>query len=85
MVEIGSEGSAADSRVLRNAITRSNGFRIPQGFLTPYHGIRYHLQEGGSGTSAPQNKKEYFNMKHSKARNCIERSFGILKKRWAFL
>ncbi|KAL8547123.1 hypothetical protein ACS0TY_006734 [Phlomoides rotata] len=28
----GWEGSAADSRVLRNAITRSNGFRIPQGF-----------------------------------------------------
>ncbi|KAL8484885.1 hypothetical protein ACS0TY_027252 [Phlomoides rotata] len=26
----GWEGSAADSRVLRNAITRSNGFRIPQ-------------------------------------------------------
>ncbi|KAL8520621.1 hypothetical protein ACS0TY_011240 [Phlomoides rotata] len=77
----GWEGSAADSRVLRNAITRSNGFRIPQGnyylcdngypngqgFLTPYHGIRYYLQEWGSGTSAPQNKEEYFNMKHSKA------------------
>ncbi|KAL8495750.1 hypothetical protein ACS0TY_019752 [Phlomoides rotata] len=53
----GWEGSAADSRVLRSAITRNNGFHIPQvlphvliiqGFLTPYRGIRYHLQEWGS-------------------------------------
>lgn len=28
---------------------------------------------------------EYFNMKHSSARNVIERCFGFLKMRWAIL
>ncbi|KAL8480228.1 hypothetical protein ACS0TY_026957 [Phlomoides rotata] len=55
----GWEGSAVDSRVLRNAITRPNGFKVPignyylcdngypncEGFLTPYKGVRYHLSE----------------------------------------
>ncbi|KAL8488381.1 hypothetical protein ACS0TY_024602 [Phlomoides rotata] len=53
------EGSAGDSRVLRNAITRVNGLKVPKdnyylcdngylncdGFLTPYKGVRYHLNE----------------------------------------
>lgn len=33
----------------------------------------------------PTSKEEYFNMKHSKARNVIERSFGVLKMRFAIL
>ncbi|KAL8550718.1 hypothetical protein ACS0TY_009210 [Phlomoides rotata] len=47
------EGSTSDSRVLRNVITRSNGFKVPkgnyylcdngypncEGFLTPYKGV----------------------------------------------
>ncbi|KAL8492832.1 hypothetical protein ACS0TY_024144 [Phlomoides rotata] len=55
----GWEGSATDSRVLRNAITRVNGLKVPKGnyylsdngypncdeFLTPYKGVRYHLNE----------------------------------------
>ncbi|KAK6142040.1 hypothetical protein DH2020_013869 [Rehmannia glutinosa] len=95
----GWEGSAADCRVLRDAIHRPNGLKIPQGkfylcdngytngqgFLTPYKGVRYHLDEWGEGNSIPQNPKEYFNMTHSKARNVIERAFGLLKKRWAIL
>ncbi|XP_073118092.1 uncharacterized protein [Elaeis guineensis] len=27
--------------------------------------------------------EDYFNMKHSAVRNCIERCFGILKTKWA--
>ncbi|KAK6151365.1 hypothetical protein DH2020_014000 [Rehmannia glutinosa] len=73
-------GSATDCRVLRDAIHRPNGLKIPQGkfylcdngytngqgFLTPYKGVRYHLDEWGEGNSIPQNPKEYFNMTHSK-------------------
>nr|KAJ0200918.1 hypothetical protein LSAT_V11C600330080 [Lactuca sativa] len=53
----GWEGSATDSRVLRDAITRHNGLKIPvgnyyladggyingEGFLAPYRGIRTHM------------------------------------------
>ncbi|XP_012847430.1 PREDICTED: putative nuclease HARBI1 [Erythranthe guttata] len=95
----GWEGSAADSRVLRDAVMRPNGFKVPSGnyylcdggymnttgFLTPYRGIRYHLKEWGEGRATPQNFQEYFNMKHSRARNVIEKAFGLLKTRWAAL
>ncbi|KAA0062285.1 retrotransposon protein [Cucumis melo var. makuwa] len=55
----GWEGSAADSRILRDAISRENGLQVPkgyyylcdagypnvEGFLAQYRGQRYHLQE----------------------------------------
>ncbi|KAK2656298.1 hypothetical protein Ddye_009350 [Dipteronia dyeriana] len=95
----GWEGSATDSRVLRDAVTRHNGLKVPfgnyylagagyingQGFLAPYRGNRYHLREWEDFDRAPMNQEEYFNMKHSQARNIIERCFGLLKKRWAIL
>ncbi|CAN1140399.1 hypothetical protein LINPERPRIM_LOCUS24812, partial [Linum perenne] len=56
-----------------------------EGFLAPYRGQRYHLQEWGIGRSRPRTTEELFNMRHSSARNTIERAFGILKMRWAIL
>ncbi|KAL4035952.1 hypothetical protein IC575_004666 [Cucumis melo] len=47
--------------------------------------LRYHLQEWRGARNAPTNAKEYFNMKHSSARNVIEHAFGVLKGRWAVL
>jgi hypothetical protein len=35
--------------------------------------------------TTPTNSKELFNLRHSSARNTIERAFGLLKKRWAIL
>ncbi|KAL0551155.1 hypothetical protein IC582_010237 [Cucumis melo] len=61
------------------------GYPNVEGFLTPYRGKRYHLQEWPGAENAPSNSKEFFNMKHSSARNVIERAFGILKGRWAIL
>ncbi|XP_057773452.1 uncharacterized protein LOC130992735 [Salvia miltiorrhiza] len=95
----GWEGSAADSRILRDAINRPHGLRVPKGnyylcdngyansdgFLTPFKGVRYHLKEWGPNNARPQNKEELFNLRHSKARNAIERAFGILKMRWGIL
>ncbi|KAL6220045.1 hypothetical protein ACLB2K_007803 [Fragaria x ananassa] len=57
------EGSAADSRVLRDAISRRHGLRVPhgyyylvnagypneKGFLSPYRGQRYHLNDWRDG------------------------------------
>ncbi|XP_057764994.1 uncharacterized protein LOC130985849 [Salvia miltiorrhiza] len=95
----GWEGSAADSRVLRDALTRVHGFRVPKrnyylcdngyansdGFLAPYKRVRYHLREWGPMAARPQNAQELFNLRHSKARNIIERSFGVMKMRWGIL
>lgn len=53
--------------------------------MAPFRGVRYHLKDYGSGTNTPQNYKEFFNLKHAKARNVIERAFGILKSRFALL
>ncbi|XP_057779518.1 uncharacterized protein LOC130998101 [Salvia miltiorrhiza] len=95
----GWEGSAADSRVLRDALNRPHGLKVPkgnyylcdngyancEGFLTPYKGVRYHLKEWGPTAARPQNKEELFNLRHSKARNAVERAFGIMKMRWGIL
>jgi len=94
----GWEGSAADGRVLRDAISRRNGLKLPQGqyylvdagytncegFLAPYRGQRYHLSEWREGRN-PRNAQECFNMRHSSARNVIKRCFGMLKQRWGIL
>ncbi|XP_052117747.1 protein ALP1-like [Arachis duranensis] len=95
----GWEGLASNSRVLRDAITRRNGLKIPigcyylvdagytngRGFLSPYRNVRYHVNEWVEGHRAPQNHLELFNKKHSSTRNVIERCFGLLKKRWTIL
>ncbi|KAA0060664.1 retrotransposon protein [Cucumis melo var. makuwa] len=78
----GWKGSAADSRILHDALSRPNGLK---GFLAPYRGQRYHLQEWCGPKNAPSTSKEFFNMKHSSARNVIERAFVVLKGRWAIL
>ncbi|KAL6504693.1 hypothetical protein OROHE_023451 [Orobanche hederae] len=93
------EGSAADSRVLRDAVSRTHGLKVPkgnyylcdngypngEGFLTPYKGVRYHLDDWNGSLRRPQTFQEYFNMKHTRARNVIERAFGLLKIRWGIL
>ncbi|KAL8507905.1 hypothetical protein ACS0TY_018452 [Phlomoides rotata] len=93
----GWEGSTADSRVLRDAIHRTNRLHVPRGtyylcdngypncdgFLTPYKCVRYHLSEWTS--RLPQTYQEYFNMKHTRVRNVIEHTFGLLKMRWGIL
>ncbi|KAJ9539520.1 hypothetical protein OSB04_032253 [Centaurea solstitialis] len=91
----GWEGSATDSRVLRDAVTRQNGLKITpgnyyladagyingEGFLAPYRGTRYHLREWEDASRAPTTKEEYFNMKHSHARNIIERIVKMADRR----
>ncbi|XP_062018884.1 protein ALP1-like [Rosa rugosa] len=91
----GWEGSVSDSRVLRDALSRPNGLKVPrgfyylvdagyansEGFLAPYRGTSYHIEEWESR----RHRQQYFNMKHASARNVIERCFGVLKGCWAIL
>ncbi|KAG6483299.1 hypothetical protein ZIOFF_059943 [Zingiber officinale] len=83
--------------VFHDVISRSSGLKVPQGcyylvdarycnsdeFLAPYRGHKYHLNEWEG--RRPEIAKEYFNMKHSRARNVIERCFGLLNGRWKIL
>ncbi|XP_060667620.1 protein ALP1-like [Ziziphus jujuba] len=94
-VYAGWEGTANDSRVFLDAITRSeNKFPLPKegeyyvvhsgfpctvGFLPPFQGERYHLQEYHGRGRQPRGPKELFNYRHSSLRNVIERCFGVLK------
>ncbi|WVY98980.1 hypothetical protein V8G54_031131 [Vigna mungo] len=93
----GWEGTASDSRILKNALDRDDPLVIPQGkyylgdvgfmlkstVLTPYRGVRYHLKE--YTRRGPQNPRELFNHRHSLLRNVIERTFGLLKKRFPII
>ncbi|XP_049399645.1 uncharacterized protein LOC125863641 [Solanum stenotomum] len=60
------------------------GYANTKGILAPYRGARYHLREW-SQTQAPQNARELYNLRHSKLRNVVERTFVVLKKRFSIL
>ena len=47
------------------------GYPNADGFLAPYRGQRYYLQEWQGAGNVSATAKEYFNMKHSVARNVI--------------
>uniref|UniRef100_A0A251U2D1 Putative harbinger transposase-derived nuclease domain-containing protein n=1 Tax=Helianthus annuus TaxID=4232 RepID=A0A251U2D1_HELAN len=90
-------GTASDSRIIKNALTRDDKLVIPTGryclvdaglphtstLMAPYRGVRYHLKE--YSTRAPENAKELFNLRHASLRNAIERAFGVLKKRFPII
>jgi hypothetical protein len=59
------------------------GFPNVPGFLAPYRGTRYHLKDQVG--HAPKNGKELFNYRHSSLRNVVERTIGLLKKRFSYL
>ncbi|XP_066319323.1 protein ALP1-like [Miscanthus floridulus] len=92
----GWEGTTHDALVLRDALERPNGLRVPQGkfylvdvgygakpgFLPPFRGVRYHLNEWGNN---PVQNEELFNLRHSSLRVTVERAFGSLKRRFKIL
>ncbi|XP_016182102.1 putative nuclease HARBI1 isoform X1 [Arachis ipaensis] len=93
----GWKGIVSDSKVLKNALSRDDNLKLPRGkfylgdagfmlkhgLITPYRSVRYHLKE--YARRGPENEKELFNLRHASLRNVIERSFGVLKKRFAII
>ncbi|XP_021808760.1 uncharacterized protein LOC110752418 isoform X2 [Prunus avium] len=75
----GWEGSAHDSKLLNDALSRRNGLKVAQ---APFRGVRYHLQDFAGHGNDPQNENELFNLRHASLRNVIERIFGIFKSRF---
>ncbi|KAM0913261.1 hypothetical protein ACQ4PT_012277 [Festuca glaucescens] len=94
----GWEGSTHDSLVLKDALTRPAGLKIPEGkffladagyaarpgILPPYRGMRYHLNEF-VGSRDPTTPQELFNHRHSSFRTTVERAFAALKSRFKIL
>jgi hypothetical protein len=60
------------------------GYACRPGFLPPYRGTRYHLNEYG-GRNYPTNARELFNLRHSSLRVTIERGFGGFKNRFRII
>lgn len=60
------------------------GYACRPGFVPPYRGTRYHLNEY-SGRNYPTNARELFNLRHSSLRVHVERAFGALKNRFRIL
>uniref|UniRef100_A0A453H7V7 Uncharacterized protein n=1 Tax=Aegilops tauschii subsp. strangulata TaxID=200361 RepID=A0A453H7V7_AEGTS len=97
----GWEGSASDSRVLRDSMrtNRQDAFAVPHEryyladagytngprFLAPFRSTWFHLKEWQSSQLQPQMAKELYNLRHSRARNVVERTFGLWKKKWSIL
>ncbi|TYK06174.1 retrotransposon protein [Cucumis melo var. makuwa] len=67
----GWEGPAADSPILRDALSRENGLQVPKGY--------YYLCDSRYPNA------EGFLAPYRGQRNVIERAFGVLKGRWAIL
>uniref|UniRef100_A0A7C8ZPL5 Uncharacterized protein n=1 Tax=Opuntia streptacantha TaxID=393608 RepID=A0A7C8ZPL5_OPUST len=97
----GWEGSASDSRVLQAVLDDpdQNFPPIPEGkyylvdssylnmegFLAPFQGVRYCMQEYKGANCLPRNVQELFNHRHSSLRHAILRTFHVLKERFPIL
>lgn len=96
-VYAGVEGSAHDATVLVFSqllqqilddyfVLADAGYGLRPEVLIPYRGVRYHLREWAEAPNGqPQSSRELFNLRHSEARNAVERLIGILKRRFKIL
>ncbi|XP_031255788.1 putative nuclease HARBI1 isoform X3 [Pistacia vera] len=97
-VVTGWEGSSHDARVLNSVLNDPNsGFPHPPpgkyylvnagyanrgGFLAPHRRVPYHVPDARRNLSGPM---ELFNYRHASLWNVVERTFGVLKKRFCII
>lgn len=92
----GWEGTASYSRILEDALTQKDPLKIPNGkyylglqgpmpigVLSPYSNVRCQLTEFSN--HEPQNREELFNLRHSLLHFVMEKTFGVLKKRFPII
>ena len=62
-------------------------FPLSLTMLSPYRGVAYHRSDydGSRIDKRPQTKEEYYNLKHNRLRNPVERTNGVLKNRFRVL
>ena len=84
----GYEGSAHDWKVYMAAIEKRSlvprgkylladaGYNCSYRLLTPFRGVRYHLQESARHNLRPATSKELYNLRHSQARIMVEKAIG---------
>lgn len=53
--------------------------------VLPFPRTRYHLKEWAQGKKRPQTMEELFNLRYARARNVVERTFGIIKRKWKII
>jgi hypothetical protein len=59
------------------------GYGAKLGFLPPFSGVRYHLNQWGN--NPVQNENELFDHRHSSLRVKVDHAFGSLKRRFKVL
>ena len=61
------------------------GYPMMKGYLAPYKGISFHLQDFRRRGGSPRTRHEKFNHAHSSLRCVIERTFGVWKNKWRII
>jgi DDE superfamily endonuclease len=99
-VLVGWEGAAHDNIVLRGALSRFNfsvqqdrfyladsGYANTRNFITPYRNHPYHLAVFRRRSRANRylSPEDLFNHKHAQLRNIVEKTFGVVKKKFKIL
>ena len=76
---------AIGSRVAGRYYLVDAAYALESGYMGPFRNIRYHLDDFRGVPIETMSRQEKFNSTHSRLRNVVERSFGVLKNRWQIL
>jgi len=61
------------------------GHALESGYMGPFRNTRYHLDDFRGVPVETMSRQEKFNLTHSRLRNVVEQTFGVLKNRCQIL